>query len=103
MCDQDETLQEELRVLRNELRVNKACDIYALAEAYRNIDKCGQDRYMASAVTIIIKNINTKASNNVVIEEVAITDGLSPATIAAIKADIKRSYDLIMAYPHNKI
>jgi len=82
----------ELIKLQNELRVLKASAQYARAEAYRNIDKAGQDRYMASAVTITIKNINS--DKNIIVEEVAISDGLSPATIAAIKADIKRSYDL---------
>jgi len=91
----------ELTAVRNELRVLKATQPYAQAEAYRNIDKCGQDRYMGSAVTITIRNINK--DKNIVVEEVAISDGLSPETIAAIKADIKRSYDLSAAYPHNKI
>jgi len=83
------------------LRVLKASQNYALAEAYRNIDKTGQDRYMASAITIIIKNINV--SKNVIVEEVCINDGLSQATIDAIKADIKRSYDIANSYSHNKI
>lgn len=92
---------EEINKLRNELRVLKACDRYALAEAYRKIDKCGQDRYMASAVTITIRNINV--NNNIIVEEVAITDGLSSDTIAAIKADIKRSYDIKNGFTYDKI
>jgi len=91
----------QLAKVTNELRVLKASQNYALAQAHRQIDKCGQDRYMASAVTIIIRNINV--ANNVVVEEVAISDGFSQATIDAIKADIERSYKLANCYPHNKI
>jgi hypothetical protein len=92
---------EELNKLKNELRVMKASDLSTVCAAYRDIDKCGQDRYMASAVTITIKNINV--NKNTIVEEVAISDGLSPDTIEAIKRDIKRGYDITMSYPHNKI
>jgi hypothetical protein len=92
---------QEILVLKNKLRVLGASQLMTVCNAYKQVDKCGQDRYMASAVTITIKNINV--NNNVIVEEVAIGDGLSPDTIAAIKADIKRGYDLMMSYPHNKL
>lgn len=55
---------------------------------------------MASGVTITINNINK--TNSTIVEEVMIADGLSPETIAAIKADIKRSYKLTMNHPINQ-
>jgi hypothetical protein len=91
---------DKLKALQNEVRVLKASQLFVLTDAYRKIDKCGQDRYMGSGITLTIKNINK--DNNVIVEEVIITDGLSPETIAAIKADLKRSYET-MSYPHNKI
>lgn len=62
----------------------------------KKIGKCTINNYMASGVTITIKNINKK--NHVICDEFMISDGLSPETIEAIKKDIKRSYDLKMAY-----
>lgn len=94
----EEDLMAENAELRNKIRVLEACGLHAICEAYRNIDKCGSDRYLGSAVTITIKNINK--TKNTVVEEVAISDGLSDETIAAIKADIKRSHELLMSYPH---
>jgi hypothetical protein len=92
---------QEIVQLKNKLRVLEAGQLSALCSAYKNVDRCGQDRFMASAVTITIRSINV--SNNTIVEEVAISDGLSVETITAIKADIKRSLDLLMSYPHNKI
>ena len=92
---------KENEALKHELRVMKASQKSVICEAFRNVSKCGTDRYMGSAVTITIRNINK--DKNVVVEEVCISDGLSAETIAAIKADLKRSYDLLDIYPHNKI
>lgn len=95
-----EKLALHCNAVANELRVLKASRLSVYCAAYRNLDKCGQDRYMASGVTITIKNINK--TDNTIVEEVIIADGLSPETIAAIKADIKRSYELTMNNPINK-
>lgn len=94
-------LELENNSLKNELRVLKASELFTICEAYRNINKCGQDRYMASGVTITLKNINQ--DKNTIVEEVCIADGLSLATITAIKQDIKRSYDLKNDFPLTKI
>ena len=88
---------QEIALLKNKLRVLEASQLGTICSAYKNVDRCGQDRFMASAVTITIRSINV--SNNTIVEEVAISDGLSVETIAAIKADIKRSHDLLMSYP----
>lgn len=71
----------------------KAMDIGTLKEAYMAIDKDGRPKYMASGVIIILRNL----SGDVILGPVMITDGLSDATIAAIKADIKATYDMRLA------
>ena len=87
--------------LKNRLRVLEASQLFRICEAARNIEKCGTDRYLASAVTITIRNINT--GNNVVVEEVVINDGLSTETIQAIQRDLRRSYALIVDHPVNQL
>lgn len=82
--------------LKRELEVLKSDNFNALTTAYKNIDRCTTKNYMASGITITIKNINK--TNNVICEEFCILDGLSDETIQAIKNDIKRSYDLKMSY-----
>lgn len=59
------------------------------AQASRDIEKAG-DSLMASAAILTI----TGLGGRVIVAPVAIRDGLSPATIAAIKADLARSFDL---------
>lgn len=86
-------------ILKHENRVMKASQLLTLNSAYRNIDKCSIEKYLASGITITIKNINKQ--NNVICEEFIINDGLSPETIEAIKKDIERSYDLIINHPIN--
>lgn len=60
---------------------------YHFAAQY--IDKAGMDKTMGSAVILEL----TFLGGRKVIEPVAIKDGLSKETIAAIKADLKRSYE----------
>lgn len=82
--------------LKRELEILKADSFHALTTAYKAIDKCSSKNYMASGITITIKNINK--TNSIICEEFCILDGLSDETIQTIKNDIKRSYDLKMAY-----
>lgn len=82
--------------LEREIEILKVESIHRLTDAYKNIDKCNMEKYMASGITITIKNINKK--NHVICEEFMINDGLSFETIEAIKRDIKRAYDLKMSY-----
>lgn len=95
-----ENLLRRLNAIENELRVLKAGRVSTLCAAYKNLDKCNQERFMGSGVTIIIKNINK--TDNMMVEEVIITDGLSPETIAALKADVKRSYEVTVNHPVNR-
>ena len=57
--------------------------------ATRTIDKAGEKHCAGSAVILEL----TFLGGIKVIEPVAIKDGLSEETIAAIKADLKRSYE----------
>lgn len=59
------------------------------AQASRDIEKAG-DSLMASAAVLTI----TGLGGRVIVAPVAIRDGLSSATISAIKADLQRSFDL---------
>lgn len=76
--------------LKHENRIRKAGDIGTLALAYKNIEKASAEDYMGSGIILSISNINFDRS--VIVQDVLITDGLSPDTIAAIARDIKRSY-----------
>lgn len=57
--------------------------------AIRYLDKASIDKTMGSAVILEL----TFLGGHKVIEPVAIKDGLSNETIAAIKADLQRSYE----------
>jgi len=71
----------------------KAHDIGTLANANREIAKANTDKYMASGVIVTVQNL----SGAVIVEPFMISDGLSAETIAAIRADIKRTYNLRLA------
>jgi hypothetical protein len=83
--------------LAKDLLQSKAHDIGTLASANRDIGKANTDKYMASGVIITVQNL----SGANIVEPFMIVDGLSAETIAAIRADIKRTYDLRLAL--NKI
>lgn len=91
-----EKQKETRKELKRKLQITESDSFYALTNAYKNIDSCTTDNFMASGVTITIKNINK--NNPIICEEFCIIDGLSEETIKAIKKDIKRSYDLKMSF-----
>jgi hypothetical protein len=62
--------------------------------ANKEIDKASADYRMASGVLLQLTGIGGKE----IINPVMIKDGLSIDTINAIKADLKRSYDLAIMY-----
>lgn len=62
--------------------------------ATHTIDKAGMRHCLGSAVILEL----TCLGGTKVIEPVAIKDGLSAETIAALKADLKRSYDLTVEF-----
>lgn len=75
--------------LRRELREAKAMAVCNYHFASKEIERLGTDRCMGSAVILELTLLGGKKG----VEPVAIRNGLSAETIAAIKADLKRSYD----------
>lgn len=65
---------------------------YAFAQS--NIDKASTDKMMASGVLLQLTAIGGRE----LINPVVIKDGLSKATIEAIKADLHRSYELCVMH-----
>lgn len=65
---------------------------YHFADAY--LKKTGTDRMMASGVVLELTANNGEA----LIPPVMIKDGLSNETIAAIRADLARSYELAVQF-----
>jgi hypothetical protein len=69
-----------------------------LAHSYHfasaEIHKASTDRLMASGCLLQLTDIGGKE----IINPILIKDGLSPDTIAAIKKDIQRSYDLAILF-----
>lgn len=80
--------------LARKLREVAAQSTTAHGAAYRAIDKASTQHMGASAVIVHIVALGGRE----LVEPVAISDGLSADTIAAIKRDIARSYHLSLAY-----
>lgn len=80
--------------LAKDLMQTKAQDIGRLSHSHKIVGTLTTDKYMASGLIVTIKDLN----GNVVMDETLIADGLSPDTIASIRADIKRTYDLRLAH-----
>lgn len=77
--------------LKNQIRILEAQDIWRLIEAHKALDRCTKTNYLASGLTITIKNINK--TKTTVAEEFMISNGFSDTLIEALKNDIKQSYD----------
>lgn len=67
---------------------------YRYQFAQLSIDKASTDKMMASGVLLQISAIGGRE----LINPVVIKDGLSKATIEAIKADLHRSYELCVMH-----
>lgn len=80
--------------LARKLREFRALSNAAHGAAYRAIDKAGTPNLAASALIVHMVALGGRE----VVEPVAIADGLSADTIAAIKRDIARSYHLSLTY-----
>lgn len=80
-------LKHEISVLKGSLASS-----YHFASA--SIHKASTDHLMASGCLLSLHFIN----GDQVIEPVFIKDGLSDSTINAIKADLKRSYELSVMF-----
>lgn len=80
---------QQRKILELEAQLSSA---YHFANA--TIDKTSVNHLMASGVLLQLTGIGGKE----LIKPVMILDGLSLETIAAIKADLKRSYDLVTMF-----
>lgn len=67
---------------------------HVYAFAMTEIDRASTKHRMASGVLLQLSGVGGKD----IINPVMIKDGLSDATIAAIKADLARSYDLAVMF-----
>ena len=59
-----------------------------------NIHKASTERLMGSGVILQL----TALGGRKIVDPVLIKDGLSPATIESIKADLRRTYDLLVMF-----
>ena len=80
--------------LAREIKELKSQMVHSYAFASQMIDKTSDKYMMASGVMLELTAIGGKK----LIEPVMIKDGLSQETIEAIKADIKKSYDLTLMF-----
>lgn len=76
--------------LSRRIRELEAQLAYTYHIASSTLHKAGQDRMMASGVLLTLNALGGAE----IIPPVVIRDGLSAETIAAIRADIARSFDL---------
>lgn len=83
--------------LRRELREAKAMAVHNYHFASKEIEKLSIDRCMGSAVILELTLLGGKKG----VEPVAIRNGLSAETIAAIKADLKRSFEWATEFKPN--
>jgi hypothetical protein len=107
MVDRDKDVHYNRHIIKRARNKMKACILTRkqlkrqvvelkaqLASTYhfanQSIDKASTDYLMCSGVLLELSGIGGKE----IISPVVIKDGLSVETIQAIKADIKRSYDL---------
>lgn len=76
-------LEQQIKDLESQL-------IHRLAFTAKELDKMSRDKFMGSGVIITIEGLGGRIK----LEPVMIRDGLSPATIEAIKADLIYSYEI---------
>jgi len=92
MCDCDCNCEDQSAIIANlqrELMEAKAAHSYLYHFASTEIEKFGTSRCLGSGVILELSALGGKRR----IEPVMIKDGLSEETIAAIQADLRRSYE----------
>lgn len=96
MKSQKQTKSQIIQDQQRKIKELEACRIMNKSMAYNALHKFG-DACFGSAVIITIECLGGKLK----IDPFAISDGLSNETIAALKADIKKSIDLTVNHPIN--
>lgn len=85
---------EKKKVTKSDLRrkitelESQLAHVYFFADV--GLDKAGQKHFMASGIVMTLTGLGGRE----IIPPVCIKDGLSQETIDAIRADLRRSYDL---------
>ena len=80
---------QRIEELENKLRSAEAYQVHKLHFASYALDKVSTDRMGGSGVIISITSLNGKP----IVDPTVISDGLSPETIAALQADMRRSFE----------
>lgn len=78
------------RNIKRELEFLKSQDITTLKNSFDGLKKIKNKSYLASAITITIKDI----AGNEIIAETAIFDGFTNETIEQLQSEIKKTQDL---------
>lgn len=80
---------QRIEELENKLRSAEAYQVHKLHFASYALDKVSTDRMGGSGVIISITSLGGKP----IVDPTVISDGLSPETIAALQADMRRSFE----------
>lgn len=88
---------KKTKQLEHYLMLQKASDILNLSQAHYNLNDANQTKYKASGVIVEVKDLTGKT----IVQPFTVSDGLSQDTIEALRADVKRTYDVRLL--HSKI
>ena len=80
---------QRIEELENKLRSAEAYQVHKLHFASYALDKLSTDKMCGSGVIISITSLGGKS----IVDPTVISDGLSPETIAALQADMRRSFE----------
>lgn len=83
------TKAQQIATLQRQLREALAGQVHNYHFASHNLPKASTDKLMGSGVVLTL----TVLGGREICDPVLIRDGLSADTIAALQADIRRSYD----------
>lgn len=94
MSNPKKTKSQRIIELERQLKEAQAYQIHTHYFASTELDKFGIDKMMGSGVILELSTLGGRT----VLTPVMISDGLSPETIAAIKADLVRSYNKMVEF-----
>ena len=94
-----QTKSQLIAELQRKVSELQAQSILSQSQAHNALETMGHNKLMGSCCIITIETLGGRFK----IDPFAVNDGLSNETITAIKADIKRSLDLTINHPINKL
>lgn len=83
-------LYARIAKLESQLKESNALQVHNYHFAHEALKKTGVKQFMGGAVVLTLTGLGGKS----LVDPVAIRDGLSDATIAALQADLIRSFEL---------